>query len=263
MFSTIDKVKEITGMDSNTVYTIVASIVLGFIVPTLSKMFKRDEDNRWKLQVKVENDLFFAYVMAFSLLEVVLSCYICFKIHKFFLGFLENNWSFALALGLFIISTYVLWKIHYKTFFIKKRLIGNGIFSRVLCFIPVFLINLVMWIFYLDIINVWINTAIGNFFIITEMIGLLCFMGRYITYKYSYANIYLADGTMIKGMDIDKIKIKGKWIIIENTQNETRIKLIELQRIEYYGEQKVKLVDNLGEVALKRIKRLYMRSNKR
>lgn len=261
MFSTINKIKEITGMDSNTTYTIIVSLIL-FIVPVFSKIIKSDDDNRWRIQVKIESDLFFAYVMAFSFLEVLFSCYFCFKIHKFFLSFLENDWRFVLALVLFIISTYALWKIHFKTFFIRKRLIGNSVFSRVLCFIPVFLLNLVMWIFYLKIINALINNVIGISFIIIEITGLLYFTGRYITYKYSYANIYAANGNALKGIDIDKIKIKGKWIIIENIQNETRIKLIELQGIEYYGEQKVKLVNNFGEFGFKRIKKLYRRGNK-
>jgi hypothetical protein len=246
----MDKIKEITGMDANTVYTIVVSIILGFVIPALSKVFNRNEENWWRIQVKFESDLFFAYVMLCSLIEVVVTFYLGLKIKELLLSFLNSGWNYALSFVLFLVSTYVLFKLHYRIFFIRKRLVGINIFIRILCFIPVLLINLVMWLFYLNIMHEWIKSIISITFIITEIIGLIYFMGRYLTYEYSFANIHLKNGTVISEIDIDKIKRKAKWIIIEKSKSEIRVKLEEFNRIDYYGEQKVKLIDNWAHTIL-------------
>ena len=72
--------------------------------------------------------------------------------------------------------------------------------------------------------------------------------------EYQYADIYLSENEIIRGIETENIKKKGKWILVKQGVGETRreIRILETQivRIDYYGEpiidiEKRKLFKNL------------------
>ena len=68
------------------------------------------------------------------------------------------------------------------------------------------------------------------------------FSDNILIYSNKYVSVVLNDGTEIKDIQIDKIKVKRRWIIINKTEkNEIRISESAVVRINYYGEEYMKV----------------------
>lgn len=69
----------------------------------------------------------------------------------------------------------------------------------------------------------------------------LVFSDHILIYSNKYVSVVLNDGTEIKDIQIDKIKVKRKWMIINKIgENEIRIRESSVVRINYYGKVYVK-----------------------
>lgn len=67
------------------------------------------------------------------------------------------------------------------------------------------------------------------------------FSDHILIYSNKYVSVVLNDGTEIKDIQIDKIKVKRKWMIINKIgKNEIRIRESFVVRINYYGKAYVK-----------------------
>lgn len=68
------------------------------------------------------------------------------------------------------------------------------------------------------------------------------FSDHILIYSNKYVSVTLNDGTEIKDIQIDKIKVKRKWMVINKIgENEIRIRESSVIRINYYGEEYIKV----------------------
>lgn len=68
------------------------------------------------------------------------------------------------------------------------------------------------------------------------------FSDNILIYSNKYVSVILNDGTEINDIQIDRIKIKRKWMIINKTEkNEIRIRESSVVRSNYYGEEYMKV----------------------
>ena len=65
----MDGIQKSTGIDSNTAYTLLIAIVTGLVLPMVSALKRKYEDNEWRIKAQYESDLFFFGLMFFSVFE--------------------------------------------------------------------------------------------------------------------------------------------------------------------------------------------------
>lgn len=73
---------------------------------------------------------------------------------------------------------------------------------------------------------------------VLDAVGVFLFYSSCTIYKNSYAEIVLDTTERIKNVDIDKMKKKGKWLIIQEESTKSIVSFEKISRIVYYGEEK-------------------------
>lgn len=137
-----------------------------------------------------------------------------------------------------------------KRYFIRKRLLDKKRFHKLLVCFPLVIMSCDFALSISGIRNPILNMCFTVSFLFSEILGLIAFWGKYNKYDYSFANLYFSDGTEIIAVDVEKIKKKSKWILIEEPDKEIRIKAETLKKIEYYGEPKISLKSFLSDMSL-------------
>lgn len=243
MTNLMDGIQKSAGIDSNTAYTLLIAIVTGLVLPMVSVLRRKYEDNEWRIKAQYESDLFFFGLMFFSVFESLLVNIILVFIYNFIIAILTESYNSLLCLIMMVMSSVCIWIWHFKTAFIKKRIFCERKLIKWLCFSPVIILNMVIWTGLANVTG--FNSLLQMLFVAVEIWGMGHFYGRYVWYKYSHATVHLKNGEKIKAIDIDCVKRRFKWLIVKHAEREYRIPIEEITAIEYYGDTKIVLVNNI------------------
>lgn len=239
----MDSIQKSTGIDSNTAYTLLIAVATGLVLPIVSAMRRKYEDNEWRIKAQYESDLFFFWMVFFSIFESLLVNLVLVFVYTFLLVYISESYKSLLCLIMISMASLIIWIWHFHTAFIKRRVFAEKKIVKWLCFFPVLILNLVIWT---GIANITVfDLLLRVLFVLVEVWGMIYFYGRYVWYKYSYATIYLKNGEKIKEIDIECVKRRFRWLIIKRKEREYRISIEEISSIEYYGDTKIVLINNV------------------
>lgn len=193
----------------------------------------------WELHPKGKGNFFFSGVLLFSIMaSFIISC--CLIILKNILPIyikisIINKFIYYTSLcALYIISCLII--LRHKS--VKKRTSQELNKSVIILLAP---ISILLCIFILYDFEPKVNFLLAPFFI-NEFIGLNYFSENYLVYPYSYVNIQFSNSKLYRKIDIDKIVRKRNWIIIKFDFKEIRMRIDDIEKIEYFGEEKVKII---------------------
>ncbi len=253
MIEFFNSIKDRIGMDANNFYPALITL-FSLIFPALLKIYSSFSNNIknkiWDLRYKEESDFFyivvlvkellFTFVQAFLLVYLIsgfnwLLTYLGLPISKketkvFIVLFV---WvAFCLGVGFFIL----------KSKKVRERCLDLGDKQLVLL-LPYWIYNIIMVLILYQIRVDVLDYILTAIMIVGEIYGLYIFRGRYIKYDYSSAKIFTENGHEIECKDVSKMKRKGSALIISDINRQVRIKYGSINKVEYYGTERVILKD--------------------
>lgn len=101
---------------------------------------------------------------------------------------------------------------------------------------PIVLFTIAILAMYYE--KVTLETICMLLLILCEFRGLYVFSSSYTIYSNSYVDVVLANSEKICGIDVDKIKKKGKWLIIDINKTKRILLFDNVIELNYYGEPK-------------------------
>ncbi|SHF63039.1 hypothetical protein [Lactonifactor longoviformis] len=226
---------------------IVYNLVVPFIIAIIGCAFEAKtvkDRTQWMIGVKLYSNMRF---LSLSVLTSVGCGYLFMGIKYLFINNIIDIYIFALCILTliificFIYITFLRFKIEVKN---KQKLL--------------------QFIFFISFI---INSCLSNkgYPVINFLITLVALVAetelfrRYpyeIAYiEHKYADLFFDDNSVLNGVETYNIKKSGSWIIIKNNKDETRIPIVHLKKIDYYGREC--LIKKVGETYV------YLQNSKR
>lgn len=220
-----------------------------FVVPSVKWVWdkwilfeEKKKNNLFELYCKRENDNFFAFILFFEMLGMVLGSSGMVLIHKYTpISHIAEVYSlkpevlhgfifFLISIGWSILLTRMVW--------VRKRTLADKIGKKIIVLSIIILhISSFSAICGDKLANIYLISIL--IYIILEIVGLLHFQGRYVEYQFSKLRIYLETGEEIICENIEKVKRRRNLVIIEKDDRTIILKYDTIMKVEYYGGPKI------------------------
>lgn len=233
-------------VDYESFFSVLVSVIIA-LIPLMAdilrnvtiKIKERKEKKMFELYCEKETDNFYSGILIGEIVAVLLGIIGAFLI----LFIIENlafykGYNFELEMGLmaiiiFTISVGLSLKMMTLTC-VRKRLLGDCLGKNIiLCSIVI--INIAMMCEMIGGRIRYIGHVFVALYFLEEIVGLLHFQGRYIKYEFSSIKLFLDNGESIVCEEIEKIKRKKDYIIVENGDRCIILQYHKIWRVEYYG----------------------------
>lgn len=252
----LNSIKNTVKMDSNYFYPALVTFIIG-LLPCIKELFttisNKRKNNLLELHRTEEVDYFYVQIMIIELIMTVVdflcAAVISSVINMVFLIFQMKvdavvlkilMCAFSVMTGCLLIKFVLM-----KMIFVRKRMLGNAA-KKWLLYAPIIIFNIYI-IFQMVFPGIMIALLLILILMITcELIGLCCFWGRYISYKYSSLTIFTKAREQIECKDISKIRRKKDIVVIEKENCEIYVRYEDITRIEYSGKELIKLKSLIG-----------------
>ena len=222
-----------------TLVTPLIPLVVGILRNAIVRIKELREKKIFELYCEKETDNFYLGILIGEIVNILLGIMGVFLI----LFIIENlafyrGYNFELEKALVaIISFTISVGLSMKMITlgcVRKRLLGDRYGKNIiLCSIVVINIAIVCEMMGGKIR--YIGHGLILLYFIEEIIGLLHFQGRYVKYEFSSIKLYLDSGESIVCEEIEKIRRKKDYIIVENGDRCIILKYHKIWRVEYYG----------------------------
>lgn len=249
LIDTLNKIREMIGMDENYFYPLLFTsvvTVMPFIKSIYLSLNNKKKNNLLDLNRTEESDFFYVWIVLIEvvifLLEIVVLTVVIsiitvlFPDLKIFPTILINILN--IFLSLFLVNKLM------KTNFVRKRVLGNSSLKWLFYF-PIILLNISWYCTSIFPLSVLPSNVLIVLFAICEFIGIINFQGRYVRYQHSSLTLFTQNGDKIECEDISKIKREKQTLIIVKDCDRIYIRYDDISRIEYKGEEMIKLKNSL------------------
>ena len=235
----------------------IMSAIIPILIPAMTFTYNalKDHDNKIlsRLYYKIENDFFYAVFLTLEVVNLFLGCLIAVFTAYFISIFnhglnIHGNITYLFGFTISFVSSCFLLKLKW----VRKRALGDKK-GKIFLIVSVVLFHLIY------IFNKFDKTYLEGIFtfvyLVLEIISLFHFRGRYVKYRFSKVKFYLDDGSKVLCENIEKLRGKRNYIIVDNEENAVVIPYNKIQKAEYFGPPKIILISNKKKRVKKREKR--------
>ena len=189
--------------DILTIVQITASIVIYVVTKWKEKYLCYSEC--WNKKIIIDNNLFYVKLLFGTMVADILLVLICNMVKYKILGIVIAIVGVVIQI-LFINTLKSIKKRKISCKFVFWFLIDSPSIIYMIAFLP-------MTMF--EVKSTGLEATAMGVLLISEMLALLIFEGRYKRYAFSQVDIYQKSGKMMLNIDIETISKRGKWIVIK------------------------------------------------
>lgn len=254
LFNLLEQLRNTLKMNEDSFYPIFLTGVVPFF-SLLAKIYLKCKEylakKIFELYRKKESDNFYVFIMFTELIIIILNTIIAAFIENVIMeSFLcltdKKELMQGIKLFILVVLSVIFSVTLMKMKWIRKRLLGDKI-GKEIVWCSLVLINIWYICIYLDVLYDFSVFCMRGYFI-CEIIGVLYFQGRYIKYDFSSLKLYTNNGGCIVCEDIEKIRRRKRFIIIEKKNENIVLQYNQIVKVEYYGQPKFIVKDNIGKV---------------
>lgn len=230
---------------------ICVSPIVGLCVTFLKNICTEFRENREKkifeLYCKRESDNFYVWIMILEIAILIIIyflvdfCLIMIERFSSFLGYgLIINERVSMVISA-VISTGIS-SLIIKCKWVRKRLLGDKE-GKILILSSILILNIGVAGGILGETTKNCSYVCIILYLICECLGVLHFQGRYIKYDFSSIKLCLNNGESITCKDIEKVRRRKKYVIVENEDGNIVLPYEKIWKTEYYGLPKFVLIE--------------------